>query len=338
MTSKFIAGVAVMALLSLSPVLLFAQTSAELLQRGIYLQETAGDLDGAIQVYRQIVASASSQPALAEQAQFRLTQSLLQKVDFTGVVQEFQAFARKYPDQQNLVDAMGSRMRAIAEQGPTQLLGYFQGGVYHHYWTGVELRTSGGWTFQRQTTRPYGWDKVEFLDGSSKATSAVVVMMRNNLSSEAQFIPTPLAKGTFGPAFPSPPAAAPADVQAVYKASAEVFQAMKNVQLAGKGIPTSIPDALQRRLKAKLNERGDAAGFHGYAYRPESIQTRTISGQLALSAVGDYTDDKGVKISEYLTWVETEKTKTCFMVTAAASDFPDVMTRFESIVSSALIP
>ena len=30
-----------------------AQAPAELLQKGIYLQETAGDLDGALQIYRQ---------------------------------------------------------------------------------------------------------------------------------------------------------------------------------------------------------------------------------------------------------------------------------------------
>ena len=34
-----------------------AQTPAELLQKAIYTQETAGDTAGAIQIYRQITAS-----------------------------------------------------------------------------------------------------------------------------------------------------------------------------------------------------------------------------------------------------------------------------------------
>ena len=37
-----------------------AQTAAELLQKGIYTQETAGDLDAAIQIYRQVISSAGN--------------------------------------------------------------------------------------------------------------------------------------------------------------------------------------------------------------------------------------------------------------------------------------
>jgi hypothetical protein len=54
--------------------------------------------------------------------------------------------------------------------------------------------------------------------------------------------------------------------------------------------------------------------------------------------VADYTDDKGVKMSEYLTWVESEKTKIFFSVTATTSDFPDVMACFSPIISTAVIP
>ena len=38
----------------------YAQTAAEQMQKGIYTQESAGDLDGAIAIYRQIVNSGSS--------------------------------------------------------------------------------------------------------------------------------------------------------------------------------------------------------------------------------------------------------------------------------------
>ena len=37
-----------------------AQSFLELLQKGIYLQETVGDLDGAIRLYRQILAGAAA--------------------------------------------------------------------------------------------------------------------------------------------------------------------------------------------------------------------------------------------------------------------------------------
>ena len=52
------------------------------------------------------------------------------------------------------------------------------------------------------------------------------------------------------------------------------------------------------------------------------------AAQQALTAIGDYTDDNGTKMSEYLTFVQSDKTKMFFSVTSAAADFPDVMARF----------
>jgi TolA-binding protein len=49
-----------------------AQSASELLQKGIYLQETVGDLDGAIKIYKQIAQTAQESRANAAQAQFRL--------------------------------------------------------------------------------------------------------------------------------------------------------------------------------------------------------------------------------------------------------------------------
>jgi len=56
MIAKFIAAAALAA--SLIAASAAAQTAAELMQRGIYTQETAGDADGAIQIYRQVIGSA----------------------------------------------------------------------------------------------------------------------------------------------------------------------------------------------------------------------------------------------------------------------------------------
>jgi hypothetical protein len=46
--------------------------AAELLQRGIYAQETSADLDGAIKIYRQLVDSHPQQREIDAQAQYRL--------------------------------------------------------------------------------------------------------------------------------------------------------------------------------------------------------------------------------------------------------------------------
>jgi hypothetical protein len=99
---------------SLMVVPLGAQTAGELLQKGIYDQETAGDLDGAISVYRQIVNSGSSPRDIAAQAQYRLAQSLLQKGDLPNGAQEFSNLARNYADYGKLVSSLATQARGLS--------------------------------------------------------------------------------------------------------------------------------------------------------------------------------------------------------------------------------
>jgi hypothetical protein len=99
-----------------------AQTASELLQKGIYDQETAGDLDGAIAIYHQIVNSGSSPRDVAAQAQYRLAQSLLQKGDLPNGAQEFSNLARNYADYGKLVSNLATQARGFdltAEQRTT---------------------------------------------------------------------------------------------------------------------------------------------------------------------------------------------------------------------------
>ncbi len=81
-----------------------AQTAAELLQKGIYTQETAGDLDAAIQIYRQVISSAGNQRALAAQAQYRLAQCLRQKSAAADAAREFKKVIEGYPEERELVE------------------------------------------------------------------------------------------------------------------------------------------------------------------------------------------------------------------------------------------
>jgi hypothetical protein len=97
-----------------------AQTAAELLQKGIYDQETAGDLDGAIAVYRQIVNSGSSPRDVAAQAQYRLAQSLLQKGDLPNGAQEFSNLARNYADYGKLVSSLATQARGLTRTSESE--------------------------------------------------------------------------------------------------------------------------------------------------------------------------------------------------------------------------
>ncbi len=52
----------------------FAQSAAQLLEKGIFAQETEGNLDNAIAIYRQLINGNPTQRELGAQAQYRLAQ------------------------------------------------------------------------------------------------------------------------------------------------------------------------------------------------------------------------------------------------------------------------
>jgi hypothetical protein len=56
-----------------------AQTSAQLLEKGIFTEDTVGDVDGAIKIYRQVLVARFLPRSVAEQAQLRLADSLRRK-------------------------------------------------------------------------------------------------------------------------------------------------------------------------------------------------------------------------------------------------------------------
>jgi hypothetical protein len=77
MTFRYLAEAALAVAIAALPA--SAQSVAEQLQKGIYAQQTLGDLDGAIRIFRQIIASKPAQPVYAAQAQTHLAQALLQQ-------------------------------------------------------------------------------------------------------------------------------------------------------------------------------------------------------------------------------------------------------------------
>ena len=102
MITKFLAA-AIMATLLLAGAA-NAQSAADLLQKGIHAQETVGDLDGAIQIFRQVVASPNTNKQLAAQAQYQLVLCVLQKGDRPGASQELQLLEKNFADQPDLID------------------------------------------------------------------------------------------------------------------------------------------------------------------------------------------------------------------------------------------
>ena len=125
-----------------------AQTAAELLQKGIYTQDTVGDVDAALAMFRQIVKMPSSQRRYAAQAQARIVRCLLEKRNTSGASQEFDVLVRDYADFKDIVSAaaVALRGRVPARQsvqlasGPTRITTAIRGRVTDD--TGRPLRAA----------------------------------------------------------------------------------------------------------------------------------------------------------------------------------------------------
>ena len=94
-----------------------AQSAADLLQKGIHAQETVGDVDGAIQIFRQVAASPAANKVLAAQAQYQLVVCMLQKGDRGAARKELDLLVRNFPDQPDLV----GKARKLVPGGDTLL-------------------------------------------------------------------------------------------------------------------------------------------------------------------------------------------------------------------------
>ncbi len=163
----------------------FGQSVAELLEKGIYTQETVGNLDGAIQIYRQILKSAPKDPAHALQAQYRLTECLLAKGDLKGAVQEFGNLARNYPDSKELVMALAKRLQAAGAQcAMDEEYGWFKDGRYHNNWTGMEIVLPSDWALVSQG-RSSGAGQIALLDDLTGKVQFAAVWMRKEAIPEA---------------------------------------------------------------------------------------------------------------------------------------------------------
>jgi hypothetical protein len=84
-----------------------AQSTSELLEKGIYTEETVGDLDAAIEIYQRIVAQSQANRGFVARAQFRLGQCLMKKGKKAEAQKVFQQLVDQFqdsPDQKVLVE------------------------------------------------------------------------------------------------------------------------------------------------------------------------------------------------------------------------------------------
>ena len=76
---------------------------SELLEKGIYSEETKGDLDAAMQLYKQVASEAQAGQALGAQAQYRLAVCYYKKKNYAEASAAFEKLIADFPDQTALI-------------------------------------------------------------------------------------------------------------------------------------------------------------------------------------------------------------------------------------------
>jgi carboxyl-terminal processing protease len=95
--------------------------AAELLEKGIYLEETRGELPGAIEVYRQIVEDTSAERSLAAQAQLRLGLCELKQGNKPHAVSALERLTQQFPDKDQLLALIGDHMPLFLDEMMKQI-------------------------------------------------------------------------------------------------------------------------------------------------------------------------------------------------------------------------
>ena len=94
-----------------------AQSIGELLEKGIYTEETVGDLPAAIEIYGRIVQTAQAERAQVAQALFRLGRCQLKSGHAELAAEALRRLTRDYAEQEQLVAEAGRLIPGLLEPG-----------------------------------------------------------------------------------------------------------------------------------------------------------------------------------------------------------------------------
>jgi carboxyl-terminal processing protease len=98
-----------------------AAAAAELLEKGIYLEETKGELVAASETYRQIVDDLNAPRALAVQAQLRLSVCELKLGNKPKAVSALERLTKEFPDGDQLLALVDNQMPALLDEMVKQI-------------------------------------------------------------------------------------------------------------------------------------------------------------------------------------------------------------------------
>src|SRR5688572_12799882 len=81
----------------------FGQSAAELLEKGIYTEETKGELSAATQIYQRIVDDPNAERSLVAQAQLRLGLCQLKLGNKPQAISALDRLTQQFPDKDKLL-------------------------------------------------------------------------------------------------------------------------------------------------------------------------------------------------------------------------------------------
>jgi tetratricopeptide (TPR) repeat protein len=177
-----------------------AESLAELLQKGIYTQETVGDFDAAIKIYKQIITEATGSRSYAAQAQYRLGVCYLKKGLNIAAEETFQKLIKEFPEEKELVAKAREHVPDDLKILPTP---WEDGEVLHLAMklpTGLELGTViwsvglaevGGRRVWRIQNRQHamtgrGLEAISRVDADTETLRPITSFFRHSLLGEAE--------------------------------------------------------------------------------------------------------------------------------------------------------
>ncbi|MBI5092875.1 MAG: tetratricopeptide repeat protein [Candidatus Hydrogenedentes bacterium] len=96
------------------------ESPKELLEKGVYSEDTVGDLDGAVKIYRQIIENAKADRPLVAQAYYRLGSVLLKSGRQKEAFAAFEDLSTTLPEQKELIALAQRAMAPFVGSKPTR--------------------------------------------------------------------------------------------------------------------------------------------------------------------------------------------------------------------------
>jgi len=119
--SRFTRNLLLVTSLALQPLIAGAapeEAPSQLLEKGVYAEETKGDIELAITLYQQLVAEANANQPLAAQAQFRIGQCHLKKNRQADARAAFEKLIHDFPNEKELVAKARQYLPGALHFGP----------------------------------------------------------------------------------------------------------------------------------------------------------------------------------------------------------------------------